>query len=108
MNPSGMLPITQVDPWAPFMEDGFLHSNISNKKYSPVFVGPITTEKDFSAATYVFFKIGWVFLLISIIIIGASPFLVSYPWIGFILGTTVFISAAGFRLCLKHAANRDY
>ena len=59
-------------------------------------------EEDFSTATYVFFHIGWTFLLIAVGFMIASSIL-ALPWVGVVAVVSLLICGIGFRKCLLHA-----
>ena len=63
----------------------------------------VAEEEDFSRTTYLFFHIGWVFLVLGVGLMIVGPFLIPHPWTGFTVGIVLLVSGVGFWQCLLHA-----
>ena len=62
-------------------------------------------DDDFSTATYVFFHIGWIFLVVAVGFMIAGP-LFGFAWTWIAVGSALLISAVSFRQCLVQS-NHD-
>lgn len=62
----------------------------------------VSSDDDFSTATYIFFHMGWLFFLAGIVLL-AGGFFVDVAWIGILASSCLLIGLLGFWQCRIHA-----
>lgn len=62
-------------------------------------------EEDFSIATYAFFYIGCIFLVLSVGLVAIGYFITPHPWAGVSVCVALIITSLGFRQCVLRANN---
>ena len=74
---------------------------------APVATASPSKADDFSTATYVFFHIGWVFLVLGVGLMIVGPLFIPHPWTGFAVGIVLLVGGVGFWQCLLHVDNDE-